>query len=160
MREMKMLRWCDMCWHEGQLQQEATWTYTIGLVANESRPALKLLEVCDTHNKVVVDLAAMLAEVGQLPDLPKKVGRPPLEDQHPRRTATPCPVCRVEVAKNTMVAHIWTNHRTDEKPPLPEICPQCRAHIPSPQGMAQHKRVQHGFDAVADALSGVKGFKQ
>jgi hypothetical protein len=166
MRETEMIihRWCDMCWHEGQLQQEATFTYTVGIVPGEVRPGLKVLDLCETHNKYAIDLLDLLAGTGQRPELPvapkNPVGRPRLGEEAKReRGHKQCPVCHHEVASNILVAHIWTRHRRGEKrPPMPKVCPICREHIPSPQGMAQHRRHIHDIDAIQDALSGVEGF--
>jgi hypothetical protein len=76
--------------------------------------------------------------------------------EHPTKS---CPVCKRQIKNNILVAHIWQEHRSDEKPAIPKICPECREQIDTGQGMTQHRKAAHGYDAVADALSGVKGYK-
>lgn len=158
------MAFCDLCHLENE-RVEAPHTYTIGVVAGENRPALKVLELCDTHDKVATELMALLATIGQPPDLKAKpaaanIGRPPLDV--PRgadgRPQGDCPVCGQTMARNGMVSHIWQAHRPDTKPPAPTRCPECGERPGSPQAMAQHRRVTHGYDAVADALAGVPGF--
>jgi hypothetical protein len=161
MREVKLLTWCDMCWDDGMIQTAAEHSFTIGIVSGESRPALKLLELCETHSKTIVELQELLVGVGQLPELDKKrgPGRPPVSEpvrEHPTKS---CPVCKRQIKNNILVAHIWQEHRSDEKPAIPKICPECREQIDTGQGMTQHRKAAHGYDAVADALSGVKGYK-
>jgi hypothetical protein len=159
MREMIMRRWCDMCYAEGALQQEAEHTYTVGIVSGEGRPALKVLEVCEVHNKTAVELMDLMKEIGQLPDLRAKA-----EPVKPVLAATDiptkeCPVCGTGVPRNTLVQHVWTRHREDEKPAVPTVCPECRMPIDNGSGMSAHRRSVHGHSALDEALSGVKGYK-
>lgn len=162
MREMIMRSWCDACYADGELQQEAVKTYTIGIVSGENRPALKLLELCDTHDKIAQDLIHLLSEVGQLPDIKKPVGRPPSEVVHQASSSkiVDCPVCGEGISRGGLVAHIWAQHRPGEtKPVYGPACPECRVEYDTGQGLAAHRRAEHGFDAVAEALDGVKGYK-
>jgi hypothetical protein len=159
MRELIQKCWCDQCWHEDHLQQEATATYTIGLVAGEQRPSLKILELCDTHNKLAVDLMDLLKDIGQLADLKPRAVRLPSAAAPVEPPRKACPICRRDVQANVMVNHIWTNHRTDERPPTLTVCPECRKTVATGQGMSAHRRTAHNYDAVLDALSGVKGWK-
>jgi hypothetical protein len=158
MRELILKVWCDVCALErlGD-HMEAQHTYTVGAVSGESRPALKVLELCDTHNKLATDLMELLAQVGQT--LAAKPARqaPPPEERQPTNAQrlVACPACRLEVARNAMVAHVWRHHRSDSRPDHHLICPTCREVTSSPAGLAAHRRNVHGFDAVADALSGV-----
>lgn len=165
MREVRVLSWCDFC-HLDNEQTEADHTYTLGIVAGENRPALKVLEVCELHSKPITELVALLATIGQTPDLKPKpaaakaVGRP--KEDAPRNAQgqllADCPVCGQTRARNGMVSHIWQAHRPDPKPQAPTRCPECGERSANTQAMAQHRRVVHGYDALADALSGVPGF--
>lgn len=167
MRELILKVWCDICALErvsGGLDivvnVEAQHTYTMGAVVGESRPALKVVELCDTHNKVATELIELLNQLGQTPDVAPKQSAPaparppsfPTSDNAKR--LVPCPCCRVEVARNTMVAHVW-RHRPDKRPELHLQCPTCRERAANPAGLAAHRRQAHDFDALADALSGV-----
>lgn len=167
MRELILKVWCDICAMErGEdglqlpMHMEASHTYTIGVVAGEARPALKLLEVCDTHNKVATELIDLLAQVGQTPDMPTvkpaaRQAQPLSEAQGAAKRLVPCPACRLEVQRNTMVSHVWRHHRKDSRPDLHLTCPTCREKSANPAGLAAHRRQIHDFDALADALSGV-----
>ena len=42
---------------------------------------------------------------------------------------------------------------------FPQNCPECRAEYPTGQGLASHRRLVHDYDALSDALSGVKGYR-
>lgn len=157
MREMIMRRWCDECWHEGQLQNEASFTYTMGVVQGESRPALKVLELCEDHNKLAVDLMDLLKEIGQLPDFTQAKKTP--ASSTPAVPQLACPVCGMAMAKTSLIGHVWSKHRTDRRPDQPRNCPTCGEFIDNGTGMSAHRRSSHGFDALADALAGVKGYK-
>lgn len=164
MREVIIKQNCDACWQDGELKTPSAGAWTIGIVAGESgRPALKVLDLCEQHTKLVTDLVALLADVELTPDKP---GPEPRLFDAPRRTTSPgnlrvvaCPVCRQEINRSSMVGHIWSQHRTDRKPDQPPTCPECREPYGNGQGMATHRRIVHGFDAVVDALGGVKGYK-
>lgn len=159
MREVVMLSWCDGCQLEGALRTEATHTWTVGAVAGESKPALKVLELCDIHNKVIADLMVLLADVGQTPQLapaPKPLGRPRIYEPV---DLTPCPVCRTELNPGSLIGHVWTHHRKDKRPPAPKQCPDCGAGFNSAASCGTHRKSVHGFDPLDFALSGVKGFR-
>jgi hypothetical protein len=157
MREMIMRRWCDVCFAEGQLQQEAAHTFTVGAVVGEARPALKVVETCDVHQKMVADLMELLNGIGQIPEF-KKAALPAAPVlTHP---AVECPICRMDVGRNTLVAHVWNKHRTDARPPTPKTCPECGERFDNGTGMSAHRRSIHDFDALADALGGVKGYRR
>lgn len=165
MRELILKVWCDICALERvsggldiQVNVEAHHTYTIGAVVGESKPALKVLELCDTHNKVATDLIELLGHLGQTPTVAAHPVRPPIHTpeavEHARRPV-PCPACRTEIGRNTMVAHVWARHRTDERPDLKGVCPECRLRVDSNTGLSAHRRSAHGYDALEDALAGV-----
>lgn len=159
MRELRLLKWCDMCWQETETQQEAVNSYSVGICSGESRPALKLVELCDTHQKVLVDLLALLANIGTTPDLIPKKSTKPVAALQTVRPTKPCPVCHELVGENVLVTHVWRMHRDDERPPMPKVCPQCRAQVETGTGMSAHMRNVHQYSALDDALSGVKGYK-
>lgn len=163
MREIVMLKWCDGCQLEGALRTEATHTFTVGCVAGEQRPGLKVLELCDIHHKVIADLQQLLAEVGQTPELPPKPK--PAESSTASYYATSrnsepvqCPVCAKDMIRGSLIGHVWSHHRKDKRPPAPTVCPDCGERYPSPAGCGVHRRQVHDFDALADVLSGVKGY--
>lgn len=155
MREMVMNRWCDSCFLESEAKVLAVSTFTVGACTGESRPALKVLELCERHAKMIQDVQALLAVTGQTPELLPKapVAARPVNMQ-------PCPVCQRETPRNAMVAHVWRHHRTDERPNYGVTCPTCHEQQESGAGLASHRRITHGFDALADALSGVKGYRR
>lgn len=133
---------------------EATHTYTVGLVAGETKPALKVLELCDRHDKLAGELAGILAGIGQTPALPAKVVAP-APTPPPSRPSWDCPLCGEHLGRNVAVAHVWNRHRRDVRPEIPKRCPDC-GHPATGQGMTAHRRSAHGYDALADALSGAR----
>jgi len=157
MREMTMNHWCDSCFLEAQTKEPAVHTFTVGACTGESRPALKVLELCERHSKLVLDLQALLAETGQVPEPAKLTAR--LAPLKKRSALTPCPVCQGTVPRNTMVAHVWRHHRTDERPKTDAKCPTCHEQQRDGAGLAAHRRIAHEYDALADALAGVKGYR-
>lgn len=159
MREVVVRAWCDACWQDGEQRTPSTRTYTAGIVSGETRPGLKLVELCDVHDKMAVDLMALLADIGTVPDLKPKPKTPEPVSNSGATRLVPCPVCHIDVQRNGLVSHIWSNHRSDEKPVYGTLCPECRTQYDTGQGLAAHRRSVHGYDAVAEALSGVKGYK-
>ena len=158
MREMVWNKWCDACYADGEAKVPALLTFTAGVVAGEARPGLKVLELCDQHSKLVTDLQALLAETGQLPDLTAKP-KPAAPAATPyAQRMTVCPICRAEFARNGMVSHVWRAHRTDRRPDHHGRCPTCGEQQRNSAGLAAHRRLEHGYDALEDALSGVKGY--
>lgn len=169
MRELVMRKWCDACYADGEIQEPATTTYTIGAVSGETRPALRVVELCERHDKVATDLIHLLSGIGQLPDFAQKTqkplsainegkqGRPFTSAENAARTM-PCPICDIGIVRSAMINHVWSQHRTDPKPVYGTTCPDCRAEYDTGQGVAAHRRSEHGFDALADALSGAKGY--
>lgn len=156
MREMVMNRWCDSCFLEDQAKVPAAHTFTVGASNGESRPALKVLELCERHAKLILDVQALLAETGQTPELSS---RRPAPTAPTGQRLTPCPVCQRSVPRNQLVAHVWRHHRADRRPDHHGKCPTCHEQQENGAGLAAHRRITHGYDALADALSGVKGYR-
>lgn len=154
MRELVERHWCDSCFLESEAKEAAVHTFTVGAVAGESRPMLKVLELCERHSKLVLELQALLSETGQTPELKAKPAATPVGQR-----AVPCPVCQVSVKRSTLVAHVWRHHRTDERPDHHAKCPTCHEQQRDGAGLAAHRRIVHSYDALADALSGVKGYR-
>ena len=161
MREMVWNSWCDACYSDGEAKVPALHTFTVGAVGGETRPGLKLLELCEQHSKLILEVQVLLQQTGQLPDFskaakPKPVASSPSTPYAHRMTV--CPICRAEYARNGMVAHVWRAHRTDKRPDHHGRCPTCYEQQDNSAGLAAHRRIAHGYDALEDALSGVKGY--
>ena len=159
MREMRIDKWCDSCYLEDEARVPAVSSFTVGIVAGETRPELKLLELCERHSKAVTELQALLGEVShpELPPKPAAKPAPPSAAYAQRLMA--CPICDLEYARNGMVSHVWRAHRTDKRPNHNGRCPTCREMQVSAAGLAAHRRIAHGYDALEDALSGAKGYQ-
>lgn len=161
-REIRVLAWCDVC-HLEHEQTPAEHAYSIGIVAGETRPAIKVLELCETHDKIAAELIALLAGIGTTPELkakPAAMGRPPAPGPRTNtgRLLRDCPVCDQTVPSNTLVSHIWQRHRTDPKPAALMRCPDCGLRGNNTQHVAAHRRAAHGHDALTEALAGVPGY--
>lgn len=156
MRDFVILNWCDACFREGEAKVEATQTFTLGVSANENRPVLHVLDLCDSHAEVVQTVRELMAnatpvkpEVAPNPPTPLKITDDGFE----------CPVCRSVLAKRSgLVNHIWGLHRQDSRPKGPTACPECGLESATATAIAAHRVAAHHFDAVEEALSGVSGF--
>jgi len=161
-REVEIHAWCDACWDDGETRTPSVGPWTVGLLAGDDgqRPALKVLDLCEPHGKEVADLLELAHLVGQPPTGARAAAAPARQPALPlqaTRTVS-CPVCQVRVKRNTLVGHVWKQHR-GQRPEFPGHCPECRAEYPTGQGLASHRRLVHDYDALSDALSGVKGYR-
>jgi hypothetical protein len=162
MREIQVLKWCDICFQEANKEDglfidrtPAIGTFTLGCVEGEGmRPTPKAIDVCEVHAKQFRDLIIILRESGQLPEPPPA---PPTKSNNGDPMVT-CPVCSERVTRNSLLPHVWGVHRHGEKrPKAPAICPECKEKY-QPQGMSLHRKANHGVDPLFEALSGVKGY--
>lgn len=152
-----VLVWCDRCWARDETRVPSAGEWTVAAIeGNNAHPTPKILDFCEACATEVKELAGLVFESPILPNRHKLVA--PVMLSTKLRTV-PCPVCRVEVNRASLVGHIWANHRTTARPAMPLTCVECGATYESPQGIATHRRLTHGYDAVVDALSGVKGYK-
>ena len=186
MREMRIMRWCDLCYLEGKsadqdavdgglvqeslipVQVEATESYVASCAAGEDkRPSLKMLDLCERHGKTFKELAELLGSnelafpapsaPAAAPGAAPKLGRPPGSGVTTPERAT-CPVCKVSMAYGSLLVHIWNKHRAGEtKPEQPRRCPECKEPF-EPQGMSVHRKTNHGVDPLIEALRGVQGY--
>lgn len=165
MREVVFLSWCDLCNREGRGRVEATETYTIGIVRGENRPALRVLEVCDGCKLIVTELLAVLAENSAPVDpnvLKGKNGKlkPAVEPsaiepvELGRLTVGESGVCRIcnrAMHKSSLITHVWSVHRREDKPPTPTICPECGETYDKPNAMGAHRARAHKTSALVEA---------
>jgi len=163
LREVEIHAWCDACWAADETRTPSAGPWTVGLLAGDDgqRPALKVLDLCEPHGKEVADLLELTHRAGQPPTGARAAAAPVARQPALPLTATrevSCPVCQVGVKRNTLVGHVWKQHR-GQRPEFPGRCPECRAEYPTAQGLASHRRLVHDYDALSDALSGVKGYR-
>ena len=173
MREVQVNKWCDMCFRENEnaeqpelaLRVPATQSISIGIgIGDGTRPSVHVLDVCDVHAKPIAELAQFVAEAPLIGSESKsselvRAPRAITALSHSRDTAR-CPVCAHDIVKSSLINHIWQTHRKDARPQPPQgQCPECGEKYDKPQGLSQHRRHVHGFDAYIDALRGVKGYK-
>lgn len=152
-REVIIASWCDRC-DALERKTAATHTYTIGIVKGENRPALRVVELCDDHDPMLADLFDLLAKnsIPLDPDALKPAAPSPAPA---RRDREECRVCGAEVARSSLITHVWTQHRAGETRPAPPVrCPECRKSIP-PAGMSMHRNRAHGVSALDEAYSGL-----
>lgn len=174
MRELVLVKYCDTCYREAiaqdpdshPMQTPATREFSIAAIEGDTKPTPKLIDVCDVHAKPYDDLILAIAQIGQMPTpakekelMAKKPLPPPTYTSPSKRHFVHCPVCAQGVNRSSLVGHVWAKHRTDQRPDAPTQCPECKAHYDSATGCAAHRRMAHEFDALAEVLSGVKGFK-
>jgi hypothetical protein len=152
MRELIVRAWCDRCEALGHPRTEAEHTYTIGIVKGETRPALRVVELCDECDSAEIDVMIKMVADHSIP----------LEAKAPAKLAGPyhnsdrveCLVCHVNISRGSVVGHIWSQHRAGEKrPPQPTKCPEC--HQPFGEGMGMHRNRIHGWSALDEAYLGL-----
>jgi hypothetical protein len=123
------------------------------------------LDVCDVHAKPLAELALFIADA---PMIDKSEARKELlaapkalpVGEKARIDYATCPVCANRIVRSSIINHVWMAHRKDARPAPPQgNCPDCGAYYEQPQGLSQHRRHEHGYDALISALSGVKGYK-
>ena len=161
MREVEIKAWCDRCWADGEQREPSAGLWTLAMTTGDNpHPTPKVLDFCEACAKDVAALAELVAAAALLPTRAGKTPVPVTKPPSPGKVRLVlCPVCRIETNRASLVSHIWSNHRTDRKPEVPLICAECREQFDDPRGAATHRRITHGFDAVVEALSGVKGYK-
>lgn len=157
MREI--VAYCDKCWADGERREPSKGQRTLAIaVGDQPHPTPKVLDFCEPCLKDIDALGELVAGSVIFPT--RAVTTAPSTHSAPSKVRTvPCPVCQVSTPRASLVSHIWSRHRTDIRPDAPTACPDCSETYDSGQGMATHRRVAHGYDALTDALSGVKGYK-
>jgi len=156
MRELIIRAWCDRCESLGNERTEAKHTYTIGIVKGETRPAPRVIELCDACDAEIDWLPKLMAD-HSIPLDPKAKPAAPLQPPAaPLGTdRVMCRVCGRELVKTAIVGHIWSQHRRGEKRPAPpSVCPTCREDF-DVQGMTMHRVLQHGYSPVEAAYEGL-----
>lgn len=161
-REVVMQLWCDPCDAAGE-KVAAVASWTAGAVKAEVQPSLHAIDVCEVHNKQMEDYAAA---INAAPPFVRPAGAAKAPPAAPGRPVKPqgeyvCPVCDTGFSSaSSRINHVWNVHRPgDERTLTAGVCPDCGTVVDTAQGMAAHRRLGHGFDALHDALLGVKGFK-
>jgi len=156
-RELIIKSWCDRCQALGNDRTEARHVYTIGIVKGETRPAPRVIELCDECD----------AELDWLPKLVADFSIP-LDPKHPmaapaKPPAAPysgdrvvCRVCDKELAKTAILGHVWAKHRPGQDRPIPPtVCPECRTVFDNGTGMWMHRSAMHGVTALDEAYKGL-----
>lgn len=166
MREVQIRSWCDLCIEENEDERvEATETFTAGIVTGETRPELKLVELCEQHAKVLTDLGRWLADIGQPPALPAPARAKPkastsAPSHEPVGPQSTCPVCDYTSSRSHAATHFHNAHLRIPKPAQPKACPTkgCDfAHDSAPQ-MGVHRASAHGWSALDEAYEHWKKF--
>jgi hypothetical protein len=172
MRDVVVLRWCDVCAADGgdgeMTRVEAVESWTVGATLGESsRPVLKVLDLCGDHVKALVaPLADLLGSVGQTPELPAAtrptavMGRPRKDlDDGPSPSMAPaaCRVCGKTLAVRTsLTAHVYRVHLGSPIPQAPLRCPLCREDFTSSFATRMHLTSHHNRTALDDAYAAAR----
>lgn len=153
MRELIVRAWCDRCEALGHPRAEAKHTYTIGIVKGETRPALRVIELCDECDSTEIDVLAKMVADHSIP-LEPKPQQSTGQSSGASTDRIECLVCHGTLNRGSLVGHIWSQHRANEKrPQQPAKCPDC--HKPFAEGMAMHRNRIHGWSAVDEAYEGL-----
>jgi hypothetical protein len=161
MRETVVNSWCDACMSDDEIREPAMHIYTVGIQPGETvRPPLKVLELCEIHNKLVADLMMLLEETGQIPDVKaapvmRKAGqgKPGSTDTLETNPPMDCPIpdCGRELRRNSLTNHIWSQHLggVQTKKAQPTKCPTCGDR---PEQMMMHRSAAHGYGQLQEAI--------
>jgi hypothetical protein len=151
-RELIVRAWCDRCEALGHSRTEAKHTYTIGIVKGETRPALRVVELCDECDSAEIDVMIKMVADHSIPLEPKAPAKPIGPALSTDRVE--CLVCHGTMNRSSLVGHIWSQHRAGEKrPQQPAKCPEC--HKPFDEGMGMHRSRIHGWSALDEAYVGL-----
>lgn len=155
MREVIFKSWCDRCESLGEPRQEARNTFTVGIVAGEARPALRVIELCDECAAAEIDVLGKLLGTHSIPVDLTKVKAPAAPAVSPPETErVECRVCGATLAKSAILGHVWAVHRPGQTRPVPPtVCPECRGVYEG--GMWMHRTKMHGKSALDEAYKGL-----
>jgi hypothetical protein len=157
MRELIIRAWCDRCEALGNERTPAEHTYTIGIVKGETRPAPRVIELCDSCDAEIDWLPKLVAD-HSIPLDPKSHHAPPTPQRGPaadlQGDRVICRVCALQLTKSAIVGHVWAKHKPgQQRPPQPAVCPDCREVFG--QGMGMHRSQAHGISALDEAYRGL-----
>jgi hypothetical protein len=177
MQELRILKWCDVCFKESGAYVEADQGFIVSVkeVGKQGAGLLRRLELCEQHAKSVAELRATLRDCGTTPDAepPRQTGTrialpaPPEEVTPPPRKAPPawekkrmpCPICEEDMQRGSVCEHLCLVHGA-QRPKQPAKCPDCGEKWTGLNSMATHRRRTHGWDIVAEMAGQVKGRKK
>lgn len=151
MDEVVVKRWCDLCRAtEEDARTEAVQRFEVS-VAKEgtTRTLMRAVDCCDKHQAQLLGLQEMVKKVGT-PQRVKPTERAELADRaEPDDDNMACPVCGRVMTRRAVIVHLVNIHKA-KRPGQPAKCPDCRQlGTGGPQGMANHRRIVHGYDYVA-----------
>jgi hypothetical protein len=159
MQELRILKWCDVCHKESGAYVEALQAFVVRIQTSGKQGAglTRKLEACEPHAKLVTELYATLKDCGTQPDeVPRTTEQPALFASRPKPEAEPevvgCRLCSSPVQRQGMLKHLINMHGAKPRK-TPTKCPDCGGKYAAPQGMAAHRRVVHGWDALEEAYA-------
>jgi phage FluMu protein Com len=155
MRELIIRAWCDRCESLGNERTPAEHTYTIGIVKGETRPAPRVIELCDECDAAIDWLPKLMADFSIPLDPKAPIAKPTTQPAASVPTdRVVCKVCGSEIGKSAIVSHVWAKHKPGQsKPEHPNKCPDCG--MVNATGMGQHRSQAHGWSPLADAYRGL-----
>lgn len=165
MQELKILRWCNACYADGEARVEATERYVIVVDTHGGRNGQpRELDFCEPHAKAVRELRELVLKTGA--PLPPKGGTTEVKEEKPaylqpvvattvegdKRRA--CPVCGKSVRLVTLNGHLHAVHGA-RSVRQPKKCPDCGKSIELSRMMAVHRGQKHGYDYMAELAATV-----
>lgn len=158
MRRVRIEKFCEPCWIDGEREEPATHSFTVAISVGEARPVdARVVDACEVHAKLVEELRLLARDHGSplvdgYPTAEAPRRRPPSALNRSRQ----CPVCGQD--RSSLAKHVWDVHiGKTERPPSPVVCPDCgftpADDIEQPQAsVARHRMSIHGLDPVAEAV--------
>lgn len=160
-KELVVNNWCDPCYAADEKVPGEEVTVALGDLGR-MKPRTMLL--CERHRKEFYEPLRELAEQhgdtsGEAPTVKPQAkrggGRPSIAE-------LTCPVCGHQATtKDALRAHARAAHDKSlaelKGEPLPHECPECSRRFENGQGLAAHRRTQHGVAGASRNSSAVKG---
>lgn len=148
MRELIIRKRCDVC------RGDATQTFVAGISAQETRPELHILDLCDEH--ATENVAPLLALFPNAAPFVKGAESPPQLSGYPSTRREPtlkCELCdRTFTVRGTLVNHVWGMHSAVRRPANPPECPDCGKALPA-GSMGVHRSQKHRWDPLKEAYA-------
>lgn len=156
MDELKVLKWCDLCYHSDDVRSEAAQVFTVSIALGKRATTPRTIVVCTKHAAAYQAQMTLIRKVGErIEDAELAAPR-----GHKPGDQMACPVCGLFFHPASVAAHLVHAHGA-KRIIQPTRCPDCHSEYAPSGAMTTHRRRAHGYDNIADMVSKIpKGRKK